>query len=89
MHSKKTDEEVLRLAAAFVQYYRETGVYLERTAPWVERMGFEHVKETMMDEVKVNELNERFETAIAKYREPWEEVLQTPQLRAMYEVKHV
>ncbi|MFB9759725.1 nitrite reductase large subunit NirB [Ectobacillus funiculus] len=85
----KTDEEVLRLAAAFVQYYRETGVYLERTAPWVERMGFEHVKETMMDEVKVNELNERFETAIAKYREPWEEVLQTPQLRAMYEVKHV
>lgn len=85
----KTDEEVLRIAAAFVQYYRETGIYLERTAPWLERMGFDHVKEVMMDEEKVQALNERFEEAIAKYKEPWEEAVNDPKVRAMYEVKYV
>ncbi|WP_028399342.1 nitrite reductase large subunit NirB [Ectobacillus panaciterrae] len=82
-------EEVQRLSAAFVQHYRETGIYLERTAPWLERMGFEHVKEVLMDEQKVQQLNERFDEAIAKYSEPWQEVLDTPQLRSMYKIEHL
>ncbi|MCP8968541.1 nitrite reductase large subunit NirB [Ectobacillus ponti] len=84
-----TQEEVLRLAGAFVQYYRETGKYLERTAPWMERLGFEHIKEVMMDEARVAELYARYEQVAAKYREPWAEVLEKPELHALYEVKHV
>jgi nitrite reductase (NADH) large subunit len=35
---------VLEYAAAFIQLYRETGHYLERTAPWLERLGIAFVK---------------------------------------------
>ena len=37
----ETEDEVIQLCGALMQYYRETGVYAERTAPWLERMGFE------------------------------------------------
>jgi NAD(P)H-nitrite reductase large subunit len=33
-----------------MQYYRETGIYAERTAPWLKRLGFDHVKEVLLDE---------------------------------------
>ena len=32
-----------------MQYYRETGIYAERTAPWLNRLGFENVKEVLLD----------------------------------------
>ena len=32
-----------------MQYYRETGIYAERTAPWLKRLGFD-VKEVLLDE---------------------------------------
>ena len=34
-----TEEEALDTCAAFVQLYREDARYLERTAPWIERIG--------------------------------------------------
>ena len=36
--------------AAFIQLYREQAHYLERTAPWIERVGLEHVKREMFDD---------------------------------------
>ena len=39
-----TEDEVLEYCAAFMQIYREEARYLERTAPWVERVGMEYVK---------------------------------------------
>jgi len=45
----KTDEEVLEYAAAFMQIYREQAHYLERTAPWIERVGLTYVKEQIVD----------------------------------------
>jgi len=38
------EEEVLEYAGAFMQLYREEAHYLERTAPWIARVGIEHVK---------------------------------------------
>ncbi len=56
-----TEEEVLEYAAAFVQFYREDARYLERTAPWIERVGFTYVKESIVDNEKQRkELAERF-----------------------------
>jgi len=46
----KTEEEVLEYAAAFMQIYREEAHYLERTAPWLERVGLTYVKERMIDD---------------------------------------
>lgn len=56
-----TEEEVLEYCAAFIQLYREEARYLERTAPWIERVGFSYVKNIVVeDEAKRKELAERF-----------------------------
>ncbi|NYE06268.1 nitrite reductase (NADH) large subunit [Bacillus niacini] len=44
-----TTEEAMELIRGFVQYYRETANYLERTWQWVERVGLVHVREVLFD----------------------------------------
>jgi len=46
-----TEEEVLEFAGAFMQIYREEAWYLERTAPWIERVGIDYVRSRMVDDV--------------------------------------
>jgi nitrite reductase (NADH) large subunit len=56
-----TPEEVLEYCAAFLQVYREEAHYLERTAPWVERVGLAYVKGRVVeDEVGRKALAQRF-----------------------------
>ncbi|MCR6632308.1 MAG: nitrite reductase large subunit NirB [Magnetospirillum sp.] len=45
-----SEDEVLEYSAAFLQLYREEGRYLERTAPYVERVGLAHVKARILDD---------------------------------------
>lgn len=45
-----SEEEVMEFCAAFLQLYREEARYLERTAPWVERMGIAYVKKRLVDD---------------------------------------
>ncbi len=45
-----TAEEVLEYCAAFLQLYREEARYLERTAPWIERVGLDYVKTRIVDD---------------------------------------
>ena len=60
----KTTEEVLEHCAAFMQIYREEARYLERTAPWVERVGLSYIKEHIVDdEAGRKELVQRFDYA--------------------------
>ena len=47
-----TREEVLEYAAAFMQIYREEARYLERTAPWVERVGLAYIKGRVVDDAE-------------------------------------
>jgi len=57
----ETEEDVLEYCAAFTQKYREEAHYLERTAPWVERVGFSYVQDCIMnDEKERTALAERF-----------------------------
>jgi nitrite reductase (NADH) large subunit len=57
----ETEEEVLEYCGAFTQKYREEAHYLERTAPWVERVGFDYVKNAIVnDELGRKKLYERF-----------------------------
>ncbi len=70
----ETVEEVLEFTAAFCQFYREDAWYLERTAPWVERVGFSHIKEVLMDESKRKYYAERFHVSQKPAQvDPWTE----------------
>jgi nitrite reductase (NADH) large subunit len=46
----KTPEEVKEYCAASLQVYREEAHYLERTAPWVERVGLAYVKQRVVED---------------------------------------
>lgn len=48
----ETEAEVLEYAGAFMQFYREDARYLERTAPWIERVGLTRVKERLVDDAE-------------------------------------
>jgi nitrite reductase (NADH) large subunit len=56
-----TEEEALEYCAAFIQLYREHARYLERAAPWIERVGVDHVRKRIAeDEPGRKALAERF-----------------------------
>ncbi|HEX4506895.1 MAG TPA: nitrite reductase large subunit NirB [Alphaproteobacteria bacterium] len=70
-----THEEVLEYCGAFLQLYREEARYLDRTAPWIERVGLDYVKSRIVeDEAGRKELHARFLHAQQfAQTDPWEE----------------
>ena len=46
----QTQQEVLEYAAAFMQLYREEAHYLDRTAPWIERVGLTYIKQRLIED---------------------------------------
>ncbi|MEQ1662570.1 MAG: nitrite reductase large subunit NirB [Thiobacillus sp.] len=57
----ETEAEVMEYCGAFTQLYREEAHYLERTAPWVERVGLAHIKAKVVDDAEGRlALHERF-----------------------------
>ncbi|WP_445679896.1 nitrite reductase large subunit NirB [Radicibacter daui] len=70
-----TEAEVMEMCMAFIQLYREEAWYLERTAPWIERVGLEHVKQAIVsDDERRRALTARFlrSQTIAQI-DPWAE----------------
>ncbi|HZK92193.1 MAG TPA: nitrite reductase large subunit NirB [Stellaceae bacterium] len=70
-----TEAEVLEHVGAFMQLYREEARYLERTAPWVARVGIDTVRQRIVgDNENRRVLHERF---LASQRpvqsDPWAE----------------
>jgi len=56
-----TEAEVLEYAGAFMQLYREEAHYLERTAPWIARVGIDYVKQRLVEDGEGRaELHARF-----------------------------
>ena len=56
-----TEQEAKDYCAAFTQLYREEARYLERTAPWIERIGLDYIKARIVeDEEGRQALTERF-----------------------------
>jgi len=45
-----TEAEVLEHCGAFMQLYREGAHYMERTAPWIERVGLAYVKQHVVED---------------------------------------
>lgn len=72
----KTAEEVIEITGAYLQYYRETANYLERTSAWVERVGLSHVQSVLNDKEKRKELNDRINQALSVHKDPWKDFLE-------------
>jgi nitrite reductase (NADH) large subunit len=70
-----TEREALDYCAAFIQLYREEARYLDRTAPWVERVGLDYVKQRIVeDEAGREALRDRFLHAQSFLQtDPWAE----------------
>jgi nitrite reductase (NADH) large subunit len=45
-----TEQQALDYCAAFIQLYREEARYLERTAPWIERVGVDYIRRRIADD---------------------------------------
>lgn len=86
----QTEDEVVKLCGAFMQYYRETGIYAERTAPWLKRMGFEQVKDVLLDQEQQDTLYNRImEAKEAVSKEPWQQITNDKQARKIFNVERV
>jgi len=70
-----TEDEVLEYCGAFLQLYREEARYLDRTAPWVERVGLDYVKERIVEDAAGRKaLHARFLYSQQFFQtDPWEE----------------
>ena len=89
--SVKTEEEVMEYCAAFMQLYREEAHYLERTAPWIERVGLTYVKERMVDDHDGRkELAERFRYSQQFAQDdPWQERAMGVDSHEFTPIKHI
>lgn len=86
----ETEDEVIQLCGALMQYYRETGIYAERTAPWIRRLGFENVKEVLLDKERQEELfNRIMEAKKAIENEPWQAIVENKNAQKIFEVEKV
>ena len=69
-----TELEAIDWSMAFVQLYREYAWYLERTAPWIERVGLKFVKDGLAEPETRAALVARFLESQAVYQvDPWAE----------------
>ncbi|GMR20164.1 MAG: nitrite reductase large subunit NirB [Gammaproteobacteria bacterium] len=87
----KTEAEVLEYCAAFTQFYREEARYLERTAPWVERVGLSYIKQRIIDnEVGRKVLAGRFKYAQGFAQDdPWKARADGTDTHEFIPLKHV
>ncbi|MBI5429761.1 MAG: NAD(P)/FAD-dependent oxidoreductase [Nitrosomonadales bacterium] len=70
-----SEAEVLEYCGAFMQLYREEAHYLDRTAPWIERVGLAYVKQRVVEDAAGRaELYARFlESQKYSQDDPWKE----------------
>jgi nitrite reductase (NADH) large subunit len=83
----KTEEEVIEYTEAYMQYYRESGAYGERTSEWVKRVGIEHIREVVQDADTRKALCERMDIALSVTKDPWREAIDSGKIQKdLYEV---
>ncbi len=71
----ESEEEVMEYCGAFMQLYREQAHYLDRTAPWIERVGLAYVKQHIVEDAAGRaDLYARFlESQRYSQDDPWKE----------------
>lgn len=68
-------DEVMTLTGRFLQYYRESANWLERTYKWVPRLGIEHIRSVVVDDAEglAAGLEARMQKSVDAYRDPWQD----------------
>jgi nitrite reductase (NADH) large subunit len=76
----KTDAEVIEYCTAFMQLYRQEAHYLERTAPWIERVGLAYIKQKIVEDAQGRkQLAATFlESQHYAQHDPWAECVAQP-----------
>lgn len=72
----ETEAQVKEYCGAFTQFYREDAHYLERTAPWIERVGLEKIKQAIVENAANRQaLYERFLVSqVPAQVDPWKQI---------------
>ncbi|HVW80586.1 MAG TPA: nitrite reductase large subunit NirB [Mycobacteriales bacterium] len=87
-----SSEELVQAIDRFLGYYLRTGMRLERTSTWLERIegGLDHVRAVVFDDVLGihDELDAEMAAHIRDYRDEWAETLADPQRLARF-TRHV
>ena len=76
-----TTEELFRYTDRFLMLYVFTAERLQRTAPWVEATGLDHIREVIVDD-KLGlcaELDAAIEKHVATYSDEWADTLADPE----------
>ncbi|QHW32473.1 NAD(P)/FAD-dependent oxidoreductase [Paenibacillus rhizovicinus] len=81
----KTEEEVLGWTGAYLQYYRETANYLERTSEWSLRVGLDAIKRALEKQEDRDALNARIDKTLELTKDPWKEIIESDSLRSAFE----
>ena len=81
----KTEDEVLHWTAAYLQYYRETANFAERTSEWVQRIGLDAVKQALASKEDRDALVERIDKTLALTKDPWQEINENDDLRRAFD----
>jgi len=68
-----TEAEAIEHCAAFIQLYREEAWYLERTAPWIERVGLTYIQSRLLDDAEERAALARrfFHSQSFSQEDPW------------------
>ncbi|NBD26829.1 nitrite reductase large subunit NirB [Paenibacillus glycinis] len=82
----KTEEEVLAWTGAYLQYYRETANYMERTSEWSLRVGLETIKRALEKPEDRDALNARIDKALELTQDPWKQIIENDDLRGAFGV---
>jgi nitrite reductase/ring-hydroxylating ferredoxin subunit len=69
----KDDDEVIRIADRYYEYYRRFAKYGERTALFVERVGLNTVVDAILNAPpqELQELEDSFQQMLDNYKDPW------------------
>ncbi|PZD97751.1 nitrite reductase large subunit [Paenibacillus sambharensis] len=81
----KTDEEVLEWTAAYLQYYRETANFGERTSEWVQRVGLDTVKKALEKKEDREALVSRIDKTLGLMKDPWKQIIENDELRSAFD----
>lgn len=74
LYTLETDDEVMEHVAALTQMYREQGHYLDRIYKWVDKVGLDYIRDTMLDDAQRKTYAERFHFSQKFYQvDPWAE----------------
>ncbi|XEC95278.1 nitrite reductase large subunit NirB [Paenibacillus tarimensis] len=81
----KTEEEVLEWTGAYLQYYRETAKYLERTSEWSVRVGLDSIKQALEKKEDREALVGRIEKTLSLTKDPWQQIVESEDLSKAFD----